>query len=108
MTTINKRIINQINKNRKKQDTRYARQCSITGKGMNEGWIDEERYELIYFKYQKDVIKYIKDLMIDDPYLYSNNKTIDEILNIGYNIYGIYWTDWNDDEDKNYDKQNNK
>tara|TARA_R110000751_G_scaffold27669_3_gene72960 strand:+ start:11943 stop:12326 length:384 start_codon:yes stop_codon:yes gene_type:complete len=82
----------------------YARQCSITSEGMNEGWIDDEAIDTQYFKYQKDVIKYIKKTLEEENanggglHLWDLNKSDDDILEIGYNIYGIYWTEWEEEE----------
>ena len=81
------------------ENERYARQCSITNEGMNEGWYDED--EGIYFKYKKDVVKYTKDLMLnihqaegDKVFDIDRYKKDDDILDIAYNHFNTYWTSW--------------
>ena len=70
---------------------KYARKCSITGEGMNEGWEDESEQ---YFKYEKDVIAWLRevefgtydgqsdDLMLEEAVehdvLYTNTKKLTE------------------------------
>lgn len=78
---------------------RYARQCSITDEGMNEGWIDEDTG--VYFKYKKDAVKYIKDLMLntyesegDSAFDIDKYKKDDDILDVGYKHFNTYWTSW--------------
>ena len=85
---------------------RYARQCSITDEGMNQGWIDEDTG--VYFKYKKDAIKYVKKLMTnlydgmgDNPKVteaaifdVNKYKKDDDILDIGYEHFNTYWTSW--------------
>ena len=58
----------------------WSRQCSFTQEGMNEGWIDEDN--ITYFNY------------------------IDDILEIGYNHYNIYYTEWEDEDDLQYKETN--
>jgi hypothetical protein len=85
---------------------KYARECSITNEPMNEGWIDEGSLYYLYFKYQKDVIKHIKELMDEEvanggvPFVNWKSKNDDDILEIGYNFFNIYWTEW-DSNDNN-------
>ena len=65
----------------------YARQCSVTGEGMYDGWYAEN--DVLYFKYEEDALKYVAALgynSIDDAY--------DDEL--------IYYTSWNDDDDYEY------
>lgn len=78
---------------------RYARQCSITDEGMNEGWLDEDTG--VYFKYKKDAVKYIKDLMLntyesegDSAFDIDKYKKDDDILDVGYEHFNTYWTSW--------------
>lgn len=81
------------------ENERYARQCSITEEGMNQGWYDED--EGMYFKYKKDAVKYIKGLMLntfesegDSAFDIDKYKKDDDILDVGYNHYNTYWTSW--------------
>tara|TARA_R110002111_G_scaffold144750_1_gene210998 strand:+ start:692 stop:1117 length:426 start_codon:yes stop_codon:yes gene_type:complete len=89
---------------------RYARQCSITEEGMNEGWIDEQTDE--YFKNKSDVVKHIKELMDEEvanggvPFVNWKSKKNDDILEIGYNFFNIYWTEWECTEDYQYEEIN--
>jgi len=79
----------------------YARKCSVTGEGMNNGWINEQTYE--YFKYKKDVINYIKSIMKKDPMItYGGKRSDDDILEVGYNYYDVYYTEWEYSEDMQY------
>ena len=39
---------------------KYARKCSITGEGMNEGWLQGDGEQ--YFKYEKDVISWLREV----------------------------------------------
>jgi hypothetical protein len=72
----------------------FLRECSISGEGMNEGWIDENNF--MYFKYQKDVIKYIKEIIEEDNDVDGTNLSDDDVTDIGYDKYDIYWTEWED------------
>jgi len=83
---------------------KYARKCTKTGKGMNEGWIDEDTDE--YFKYKADAVIHIKEIMSEEfPMGWENidDKSDDDILDIGYNHYGVYYTEW-DDSDAEYEE----
>ena len=78
---------------------KYARQCSITGEGMNEGYVyyDGE----MYFKYEKDFILFLR---------YQNEiwDLSDEfILNESYDNGEYYWTEWTDEEDFEYCEDEN-
>ena len=86
---------------------RYARQCSITNEGMNQGWIDEDTG--VYFKYKKDAVKYIKDLMLntyesegDSAFDIDKYKKEDDILDIGYEHFNTYWTSWECESELQY------
>ncbi len=86
---------------------KYARKCSITHKGMNEGWIDEQTYE--YFKNEADAVHHIKEIMSEEfPMGWENieDKSNDDILEIGYNHYGIHYTEWECPEDMQYEEIN--
>lgn len=86
---------------------RYARKCSITGEGMNEGWINENTDA--YFKHKSDVVKYIKEWMIEETKQTGHQffiESTDDILEIGYNHYGVYYTEWECTEDYQYEEIN--
>jgi hypothetical protein len=89
----------------------YARQCSVTFKGMNKGYIDEQTDK--YFKYTEDVVEHIiwrikedlKNYGIDIKILtpYRNTcKNDDKIIQYGYDYYDIYFTEWECEEDYQY------
>jgi hypothetical protein len=70
----------------------FARKCSITGKGMNEGYClgDGE----IYFSEEKHLINHLRNVMGVDP----ENKLSDEfILNESFNNEEYYHTTWEPD-----------
>ena len=89
---------------------KYARKCSITHKGMNEGWIDEQTDE--YFKNKVDAVKHIKELMDEEianggvEFANWKSKNDDDILEIGYNHYGVYYTEWECTGDYQYEEIN--
>ena len=71
---------------------------------MNEGWINEQTDE--YFKNKVDAVKHIKELMDEDEFLtFGGKRSDDDILEVGYNFYNIYWTEW-DDSDAEYEEIN--
>lgn len=86
----------------------YARTCSVTGKGMNEGWVwlDGEFYtstqEVTIAELRKDIIDAQKDgdgvlyadWEIDPPQLLS--MTDDELLKWAYDEEILFWTEWED------------
>lgn len=81
-------------------NVKYARKCSVTGEGMNEGyvWRDAE----MYFKYEKDLIRHIRSLG-DEEF----NKASDKfLLKESYNEGECYWTQWECPEDYEYEMIN--
>ena len=66
---------------------KFARQCSVTGEGMNQGWVIEDGWA--YAKYEKDALK----LLIDMGY-----KSIED----AYQSDNCYWTEWEDEDDYQY------
>ena len=72
----------------------YARKCSVTGEGMDEGFVVEGSEEVMYFKYDKDLIKYLRDHG-DEVY---KDASDDFILGESYENGWHYWTDWIDEE----------
>jgi hypothetical protein len=70
---------------------KYARQCSVTNEGMNEGWCFGDGEE--YAKYESDAIKMAKEWGYD---------SIDE----AYNEDACYWTEWEDEDDYQYEEIN--
>lgn len=66
---------------------KYARRCSITGEGMNEGWVFGDGEE--YAKYEQDAVNLLKE------YWY-------ESLEDAYKNNAVYWTSWEDEDDYQY------
>jgi hypothetical protein len=71
----------QINMNK------IARQCSVTGEGMNEGWCFGDGQD--YAKYESGAIQLAED------YGY-------ESLDEAYDDNAVYWTEWEDENDYQY------
>jgi hypothetical protein len=76
---------------------KWARKCSITGEGMNEGWVWGDG--AFYIKHKKDVIDEIRhrDESLDLDLNYSKMSD-DELLELYYDKGVLYWTEWYDDE----------
>lgn len=66
----------------------FARRCDVTGQGMNEGWVTESFY-LWYFANEEDAVKWV---------LANGYDSLDD----AYEDEAVYWTAWEDDEDKQY------
>jgi hypothetical protein len=77
---------------------KYAKQCSVTGEGMNEGYVyyDGE----MYFKYEKDFVMFLKyqNEPIEDIWDLSDEF----ILKESYDNGEYYYTEWEDEEDFEY------
>ena len=67
---------------------KYARECSITGEGMNEGWVGDDG--CFYFKYEKDA----KQWCISRGYRDIDDAYADDV---------IYYTEW-DEFDVNFEE----
>lgn len=79
----------------------YARKCSVTGKGMNEGYVFNDGE--MYFYNEKDLIQFLRDR--DD----NKDLSDDFLLNEAYNQDEYYYTEWNEvDEDEWYDADGNE
>lgn len=65
----------------------WARQCDVTLEGMNEGWVVGDGDA--YFKYEKDALEWATDVG------YAN-------LEEAYEDDAIYWTEWDDETDRQY------
>jgi len=80
---------------------KYARQCSITGEGMNEGYLVNDD---TYVKYEADLIKLIRSWNVDEY-----NELSDEfILNEAYDNEEYFWTAWEDESEYQYQEINGK
>jgi hypothetical protein len=78
---------------------KYARKCSITGEGMNEGWEDESEQ---YFKYEKDVIAWLREVEFGT---YSDDGLMLEEA-VEHDV--LYWTVWEDESEHQYEEINGK
>jgi hypothetical protein len=67
----------------------YARACSITGEGMNEGWVVSGGE--MYIKYEEDAIAFCRD---------ECNQTMEEAYAESEENGGelFYWTNWESDD----------
>lgn len=76
---------------------KFARKCSVTGKGINEGFCFFDGG--MYFEHEKDALEYAKTLGY-------------ETLKKSYKAGVHYWTDWYDtideENDDYYDEEGNK
>ena len=80
----------------------WARKCDATGEGMNKGYCVDDG--IAYFKYDKDMIKHLREFGIDQ----DKNKTDEEILEEYYQSDYYYWTEWEDEEEYQYKEINGK
>ena len=81
----------------------YARQCDITGEGMNEGYCIQDG--LMYIKYEKDMIKHLREF---DEELSLRTPLDEELLSVYYNDDYYYWTEWECESDLQYEEVNGK
>ena len=106
---------------------KYARQCSVTGEGMNNGWVFGDG--VFYAKYEKDAlaecrkdrdailhdIKRVDATMIQEP---SQWEEFDEavqralqgkdddydLMTIAFQTDYCYYTEWEDKDDYQYEE----
>jgi hypothetical protein len=83
--------------------TKYAKQCSITGEGMNEGYVyyDGE----MYFKYEKDFVMFLK--YQNEPLEDIWDLSDEFILNEAYDNGEYYYTEWEDENEYEYFEDEN-
>jgi hypothetical protein len=83
--------------------TKYAKQCSITGEGMNEGYVyyDGE----MYFKYEKDFVMFLK--YQNEPLEDIWDLSDEFILNESYDNGEYYYTEWEDENEYEYFEDEN-
>ena len=78
---------------------KYARKCSITGEGMNEGYIVGDCTPV---KHEKDLIALIRSWDVD-----VNKELSDEyILAESYKEEEYYYTEWDDKREYQYEEVN--
>ena len=81
----------------------YARQCDITGEGMNEGYCIQDGH--MYIKYVEDMIKQLREFDVE---LSLRTPLDEELLNIYYDDEYYYWTEWECEDDLQYEEVNGK
>jgi len=87
----------------------YARQCDITGEGMNDGYCIGDG--LMYIKYEKDMIKHIREVEKEgnldyDKDVSEGRLTDDWLIEDYYKADYYYWTEWECEEDLQYEEIN--
>jgi hypothetical protein len=82
---------------------KFARKCSATGKGINEGYCVNDGD--FYFSEESQLVKWLRDRDVD-----GTNELSDEfILKEAYNLEEYYYTEWDaEDEDEWYDEDGNE
>jgi hypothetical protein len=82
--------------------TKYARQCSITGEGMNEGYVyyDGE----MYFKEEKDFVMFLRYQNELEEGIWDLSDEL--VLNDAYDNGEYYYTEWEDEDDYKYYEEN--
>ena len=87
---------------KKQEEILYARQCDITGEGMNEGYCIQDG--LMYIKYKKDMIKHLREV----ENVVVHELTDDILMSEYYNADYYYWTEWECESDLQYEEVNGK
>ena len=112
---------------------KYARRCDVTGEGMNEGWVWGDG--VFYTKHEKDTLAECRkdrdgilfgvdeltqfnvndndaeswDELVEAIARAKNNEETDEdLLLIGYQGDYLYYTEWECEEDFQYEEVNGK
>jgi hypothetical protein len=82
---------------------KFARKCSVTGEGMNEGFVIGDGD--FYIKYEKDLITFLRD---NDEFPRENESLSDDfIMDEAYNLGEYYYTEWEDEDDYEYYEDEN-
>jgi hypothetical protein len=78
---------------------KFARKCSATGKGINEGYCVNDGD--FYFSEESQLVEWLRDRDVD-----GTNELSDEfILKEAYDLEEYYYTEWDaEDEDEWYDE----
>ena len=88
-----------------KETVYWARQCDVSGEGMDEGYcIDDGQ---MYIKYKKDMVEWLrsKEWEFENEYgLIINISKLDDydLLEWAFNDEVFYWTEWFEKEDVQY------
>ena len=78
-----------------------ARKCSITGEGMNEGYLVGD---CTCVKYEKDLITLIRSWGDKE----FNSASDEYILAESYKLEEYFWTEWEDESEYQYEEINGK
>jgi hypothetical protein len=82
---------------------KFARKCSVTGEGMNEGFVIGDGD--FYIKYEKDLITFLRD---NNEFPRENESLSDDfIMDEAYNLGEYYYTEWEDENDYEYYEDEN-
>jgi hypothetical protein len=82
---------------------KFARKCSVTGEGMNEGFVIGDGD--FYIKYEKDLITFLRD---NNEFPRENESLSDDfIMDEAYNLGEYYYTEWEDEDDYEYYEDEN-
>ncbi len=82
------------------ESKKFARQCDITKKGMNEGfYVNDE----IYIKNEVDLINWLRERnFITADGSVANDFNDEDLKEWAYNDEIYYFTEWDDEEDYQY------
>ena len=82
---------------------KFARKCSATSKGMNEGYCVRDGD--LYFSEEQYLVKWLRDRNVDE----TSELSDEYILNEAYQLDEYYWTEWDaEHEDEWYDNDGNE
>jgi len=86
------------------ENQKFARQCDITCEGMNTGfYVNDE----LYIKNELDLIKWLrKQNFITAEGNPANNFNDEDLKEWAFNDEIYYFTEWNDEEDFQYEMIN--
>tara|TARA_R110002167_G_scaffold89907_2_gene242529 strand:- start:6819 stop:7361 length:543 start_codon:yes stop_codon:yes gene_type:complete len=84
----------------KTETERYARQCDVTGEGMNEGYCIQDG--LMYIKHEKDLLKHLREVEKEgnpeyDTLVAEGRLTDEFLLDEYYDEEYYLWTEWYED-----------
>jgi hypothetical protein len=81
----------------------FARKCSVTGKGMNDGYVFNDGE--MYFYNESDLVLFLRNRNPED----NKNLSDDFLLKEAYDNEEYYYTEWDEvDEDEWYDEEGNE
>ena len=88
---------------------RYARKCTATSQGMNQGFVTNDGES--YFKYKRDLIVHLREYEWEfrdtlEKLIDTNDLTDDEFLEYCYNDDAYYYTEWEDEDDYEWEEIN--